>query len=94
MVLMAESTPLPERDAALLAFEREWWKYADAKDAAIREHLDLSPESYYQALNAIIDTDAALATDPLLVRRLRRQRASRQRQRQERRHAPRRDPMR
>jgi hypothetical protein len=85
---MAEPTPLSERDAALLTFEREWWKHADAKDAAIRAHFDLSPESYYRALTALIDTDGALAHDPLLVRRLRRQRSTRQRQRQERRQAP------
>ena len=54
---MAEPIPLPARERDLLIFEREWWKHADAKDAAIREHLDLSPEDYYQALNAIIDTD-------------------------------------
>jgi hypothetical protein len=40
---------------------------------------------YYQVLNALIDRPEALAADPLLVRRLRRLRASRQRQRQARR---------
>jgi hypothetical protein len=80
-----DSTPLPPRELELLSFEREWWKHGDVKDTAIREQLGLSPQEYYQALNAAIDTDAALAQDPLLVRRLRRQRAARQRQRQERR---------
>ena len=80
--------PLSEHELALLAFERDWWKHADAKDAAIRDHLGLTPEGYYQALNVLIDTEAALTADPLLVRRLRRQRHTRQRQRQERR-APR-----
>jgi hypothetical protein len=84
-----ETPPLPPREQELLAFEREWWKHADAKDVAIRDHLGLSPEAYYRALNAVIDTDGALAQDPLLVRRLRRQRSTRQRQRQERRQDPR-----
>jgi hypothetical protein len=76
---MVELSP---RERAILAFEREWWKYADAKDAAARARLGLSPEEYYRALNAIIDIPAALALDPLLVRRLRRRRLARQRQRQ------------
>ena len=55
---------------------------ADAKDVAVRSRLGLSPEDYYRALTAIIDQPGALAHDPLLVRRLRRQRLMRQRQRQ------------
>jgi hypothetical protein len=80
-----EAMALSERDRELVVFEREWWKHADAKDAAIRDRFGLTPEDYYRALNAIIDTDEALAQDPLLVRRLRRQRLTRQRQRQARR---------
>ncbi len=77
---MVELSP---REREILTFEREWWKYADAKEAAIRERLGLTPEGYYRALTAIIDQPGALAHDPLLVRRLRRQRLVRQRQRQE-----------
>ena len=76
---MVELSP---RERAILTFEREWWKYADAKDAAARARLGLAPAEYYRALSAIIDDPAALAHDPLLVRRLRRQRLTRQRQRQ------------
>jgi hypothetical protein len=76
---MVELSP---RERAILAFEREWWKFAEAKDAAARARLGLSPEDYYRALGAIIDHPGALAHDPLLVRRLRRQRLARQRQRQ------------
>ena len=79
---MVELSP---REREILTFEREWWKYADAKDAAVRERLAMTPESYYRALNAIIDQPGALAHDSLLVRRLRRQRITRQRQRQARR---------
>jgi hypothetical protein len=79
---MVELSP---REREILTFEREWWKYADAKDAAVRERLAMTPESYYRSLNAIIDQPGALAHDPLLVRRLRRQRMTRQRQRQARR---------
>ena len=76
---------LGDRDQQILAFERQWWKYAGAKEQAIREKFDMSSARYYQVLNALIDRPEALAADPLLVRRLRRLRASRQRQRQARR---------
>jgi len=76
---MVELSP---RERAILTFEREWWKHAEAKDTAARSRLGLSPEDYYRALGAIIDHPGALAHDPLLVRRLRRQRVARQRQRQ------------
>ena len=72
---------LSERDAQVLAFERQWWKYAGAKEQAIRELFDLSATRYYQILNALIDDPAALAHDPMLVKRLRRMRQSRQRAR-------------
>src|SRR3954463_4260883 len=76
---------LSRRDREILAFERQWWKYAGAKEQAIRELFDMSTTRYYQVLNALIDTPAALAADPMLVKRLRRLRASRQRQRSARR---------
>jgi Protein of unknown function (DUF3263) len=76
---------LTRRDREILMFERQWWKYAGAKEQAVRELFDMSATRYYQVLNALIDTPAALAADPLLVKRLRRLRASRQRQRSARR---------
>ena len=76
---------LSRRDREILAFERQWWKYAGAKEQAIRELFDMSATRYYQVLNALIDSPAALAADPMLVKRLRRLRASRQRQRSARR---------
>ena len=81
----APADGLSRRDREILAFERQWWKYAGAKEQAIRELFDMSATRYYQVLNALIDTPAALAADPMLVKRLRRLRASRQRQRSARR---------
>ena len=72
---------LSDREQQMLALERQWWKYAGAKEQAIRELFDLSATHYYQILNALIDTEAALAHDPMLVKRLRRLRTSRQRAR-------------
>lgn len=76
---------LSERDRSVLDFERQWWKYAGAKEQAIREQFAMSSTRYYQVLNAVIDRPEALVHDPLLVRRLRRLRAARQRARSARR---------
>jgi len=76
---------LSRRDKDILAFERQWWQYAGAKEQAIKEMFSLSPTRYYQVLNEVIDNPAALAEDPLLVRRLRRLRTSRQKARSARR---------
>lgn len=75
------ATELSERDQQILAFERQWWKYAGAKEQAVRELFEMSATRYYQVLNALIDSPAALAHDPMLIKRLRRMRSSRQRAR-------------
>ena len=72
---------LSERDAEILAFERQWWKFAGAKEQAVRDTFQMSATRYYQILNALIDKPEALVQDPLLVKRLRRLRATRQRNR-------------
>lgn len=76
---------LSERDRSILEFERQWWKYAGAKEQAIRDLFDMSSTRYYQIVNSLIDTPEALAFDPMLVKRLRRMRASRQKARSARR---------
>ena len=76
---------LSERDREIIAFERQWWKYAGAKEQAIRDLFDMSATRYYQVLNSLIDSPAALEADPMLIKRLRRLRASRQRARSARR---------
>ena len=76
---------LSDRDRQMLTFERQWWKYAGAKEQAIRELFDMSATRYYQVLNSLIDRSESLAYDPMLVKRLRRLRATRQRARSARR---------
>lgn len=73
-----DATGLSDRDRAILEFERQWWKYAGAKEQAIRELFDMSSTRYYQLINTLIDTPEALEFDPMLVKRLRRMRSSRQ----------------
>lgn len=72
---------LSRREHDILSFERQWWKYAGAKEEAIKELFGLSATRYYQVLNALVDRPEALAADPMLVKRLRRLRASRQKAR-------------
>jgi hypothetical protein len=76
---------LSERDRQILEFERQWWKYAGAKEQAIRDLFDMSATRYYQIINSLIDDPKALAFDPMLIKRLRRMRAARQRARSARR---------
>jgi len=72
---------LTESQVDLLDFEKLWWSLPGSKEAEIRERFGISTTRYYQLLNALIDTEAALAHDPLLVKRLRRLRTARQRER-------------
>ena len=76
---------LSERDRQIVDFERQWWKYAGAKEQAIKDLFDMSATRYYQLLNQLIDTQVALEHDPMLVKRLRRMRAQRQKSRSARR---------
>lgn len=91
---LAPLTPMPtgpvpegltETEAGILTFEKQWWRYAGAKETAIRELFDISATRYYQVLNSLLDNPAALQAEPLLVKRLRRLRDSRQRERSARR---------
>lgn len=68
---------LTDRDHQMLQFEALWWKSAGAKDAEIRIRFDCSPTIYYQRLNYLIDTHAALIDYPQTVLRLMRLRSAR-----------------
>ncbi|MFG2078244.1 Protein of unknown function [Nonomuraea maritima] len=72
---------LSPREIELLAFERHWWRQAGAKEQAIKETFGISATRYYQLLGGLIDRPEALQHDPMLVKRLRRLRATRQRDR-------------
>lgn len=70
-------TELTERQLRILAFESRAWRNPGLKERAARLEFGLSAARYYQVLNALIDTPAAIRYDPLLVNRLRRMRAGR-----------------
>jgi hypothetical protein len=61
---------LTELETQILEFERTWWRHAGAKESSIKELFNLTPPAYYQMLNNLIDREAALMAQPLLVKRL------------------------
>lgn len=61
---------LTDRDKAFLEFERDTFSTEGRKEEAIRSRFNLSPARYYQLLNVLMDTSAALAYDAVLVHRL------------------------
>ena len=62
----------------ILALEAQFFRTSGAKDQAITG-LGLTPVRYYQLLNQLLDSPAALESDPLLVKRLLRVRTNRRR---------------
>ena len=72
---------LSDRDRAILDYERSWWAEPGPKEAAIRGRIGISATTYYQRLGELLDVPEALDYDPLLVRRLIRDRDRRRRAR-------------
>jgi hypothetical protein len=68
---------LTERDRAILALETAWPRHSGAKEEVIRAQLGMSAVRYYQLLGRLIESEAALAYDPMLIGRLRRIRDAR-----------------
>lgn len=73
--------PLSARERSVLDFEKVHWQYSGAKEQAIRERFGISATNYFQLLNALLDRQEALAAEPVLVNRLRRERDARRRSR-------------
>jgi hypothetical protein len=68
---------LDPTDRRTLDLEASWWRLAGTKDAAVRAAFDEEPTAYYRRLGRLLDDPDALGYAPVLVRRLRRQRARR-----------------
>ncbi len=68
---------LGETDRRTLAVEASWWRYGATRDDAIRTVFDESPTDYHRRLGRLLDDPDAVTHAPVLVRRLRRQRARR-----------------
>lgn len=63
---------LTDRERAVLDIERAHPLHSSAKDRLISDRLGISPVRFYQVLGRVVSTEAALAADPMLVRRVRR----------------------
>ncbi len=74
-------TVIDERQQAMLEFERNFWTYDEPKETLIRARFQCSADEYYAELNELLEQPEALAHDPLVVRRLQRQRIRRRRER-------------
>jgi Protein of unknown function (DUF3263) len=72
---------LSDRERAILDYERTWWRIPGRKAAVIRERFGFSATRYYEMLNDLLKNPHAMAYDPLVVRRLRRDRDRRRRAR-------------
>ena len=65
---------LTVEDVALLGFEKRFENRQPdgSKQTAMWTQLGLTPTSYAQRLNRLLDNPAALAAEPVLINRLRR----------------------
>ncbi|MGC8627588.1 MAG: DUF3263 domain-containing protein [Acidimicrobiales bacterium] len=68
---------LRERDRKILDVEQSWWLEGRTKSEVVRSRLGVSLARYNQLLGGLVDDEEAEAYDPLLVRRLRRNRDGR-----------------
>ena len=65
---------LTERDMAIIDFERSAWKSSEAKHQSIRQAFSISPARYYQLRDSLLDKPEALQFDPMVIKRLQRDR--------------------
>lgn len=70
-----------ERQQAMLEFERNFWMFDEPKESLIRARFQCSADEYYAQLNDLLELPEAMDHDPLVVRRLQRQRLRRRRER-------------
>ncbi len=68
---------LTERQIAIIEFERISWQLDSSKEKAIREQFSISPSRYYKIRDELIDIPAAMDFDPMVVKRLQKQRKAR-----------------
>ena len=74
---------IDERQQAMLEFERTFWTFDEPKEMLVRARFQCSADEYYAELNELLEMPEALEHDPLVVRRLQRQRVRRRRERLE-----------
>lgn len=71
------STSLNKTEQRILDIQAMHFKYQGAREQFIRDELSMGATHFYQQLNRVIDTEAAMTYDSMLVKRLRARRVSR-----------------
>lgn len=74
---MNKPAELSENELQMLAFEKQRWLHAGAKETAIRDLFGLTATAYFQRLNLLINRPEAYEAEPVLVKRLLRLRDTR-----------------
>jgi hypothetical protein len=72
---------ISERHQAMLEFEKSWWASDEPRESVIRARFQCSVDEYHAELSALLEQPEAMQHDPLVVRRLQRQRVRRRRER-------------
>lgn len=75
---MKGDRPLTDEDIEVLSFEKQHFRYAGAKDSAIRDRFG-NVTHYYQRLNSLLDHPSAWQREPMLLQRLDARRTTRRR---------------
>lgn len=72
-----EMRSLTDRQRAMLDFERTWWQFDEPREALIATRFGCTAEAYATELAIVLELPAALAHDPMVVRRHHRRRVRR-----------------
>ncbi|MGC5249647.1 DUF3263 domain-containing protein [Gordonia sp. DT219] len=72
---------MTDEDRALIDFAANRWNHAGLQADAVQRRFGLSLTRYWQRVNRLLDTEEALAYNPVVVNRLRRIRSTRSDQR-------------
>ncbi|KIE52328.1 MAG: DUF3263 domain-containing protein [Acidimicrobiaceae bacterium] len=65
---------LTERQIAIIEFERTAWEVEISKEKAIRQTFAISPSRYYKIRDELLDLPESMHYDPLVIKRLQKQR--------------------
>ncbi|QYC53717.1 helix-turn-helix DNA-binding domain protein [Gordonia phage Leroy] len=68
---------MTDDDRRMLDLAGQRWNYAGSLEQTVRDEFGVSLTRFYQRVNQLIDTEEALAYDPVVVNRLRRLRTRR-----------------
>ena len=72
-----ETGELTSRQRAMLDFERTWWQSDEPREHLIAAQFGCTTDEYADELAVVLELPAALAYDPLVVRRHLRRRSRR-----------------